>query len=237
MHSFFIKEWKEEPIFDIKDIRHIVKVLRLSKGDNIIGIYDNKKFLLILEETFPFKCSIVEEIEDNTKNDFELTIFMASIKTKRMELAIAKAVELNVNNFYIFYPERSQHNEKHNLERYKRIIQESAQQCKRTTNMTIDVISTKTLLEKLEKHNLNFLAHIDNQTKNIIESFNNSFDLIFNSFSVIIGPEGGFTKKDIDMFCDKTINVKLTKTILRAETAMIYLVSCLSMLLLEKLNH
>lgn len=236
MQKYFINKIVDDIVSLTKnDEHHLINVLRVKEDDEFIAIKDNKKYLCQIISINPLRSKIIQEIKQDTTNNFIINVFQASIKPNHMEIAIIKACELNVNNFYIFNANYSQHNIVHNLERYKKLIKEASEQSNRNNLMNIEIInSNQNLKQKLEENDLNLLAHLENSNQSIgdILKPNNT------KIGIIIGPEGGFSDIDLELFkSDKTKSVLLTKTILRAETAMIYLTSVVSYFMIERVNN
>ena len=235
MQKYFVKKIVGDIVsFIEQDDVHITKVMRLNVGDNIIAIDNNsKKFKCSITSLSPVRARILEQIYEDTTNNFCLNVYQASIKSNHMEIAIAKACELNVTNFFIFESNLSQKNYNHNLERYKRIIKESSEQSNRNKMMNIELInSSEDLLNLLNKNDFNVIAEVyENNNRTMFEQSQS-----FNNIGVVIGPEGGFNQNDIEFFLkikSKKEFLNLTKTILRSETALIYLVSVVSYFMLR----
>lgn len=232
MQKYFVNKIIDNIVsFDETNQKHIVKVMRMKIGNQLISINNNKKYLCELISIEPVRAKIIEEIINDTKNNFELNIFLSSIKESRIEIAIAKATELNANNFYIFNSKLSQNNIKHNFIRYEKIIKESAEQSNRVDLMQIKFIEEDELLQLLKLNDINFIAHLYDKENKISEYLLPTF----NKIGIIIGPEGGFNNEDIDFFSLENVKIiKLSKTILRTETAVIYMLSVINELMLRK---
>ncbi|MGL4951658.1 MAG: RsmE family RNA methyltransferase [Mycoplasma sp.] len=218
-------------ILSDEDKYHFEKVLRFKTNTEFISIFENKKYLCHVDCIKPFSAKVNKELNEDINNEFEMNIFHSSIKPNHLEISIVKACEMNVNNFYIFQSSLSQNNIKHNLERYKKLIKSAAEQSNRSSLMNIEIINNDDLIKKIQINDLTIVAHLCGTKNKEINNLLKSKQKI----GIIIGPEGGFNKNDI-MFFDQ-FNVEylhLTKTILRAETAALYLISIISFLKLKE---
>lgn len=221
MQKIFIDKNDFSDLIKLSDdkSKHLSKVLRMKIGDEIIVISNNEKYLFNIISFKPCLIKKNKKLELSTSNAFELNAIFAAIKTKNLELAVKKAVELNVNNFYIFYFNYSQGNEKYNLERLKNIIISATEQSNRDSLMNLEIIGENKLKNILNSNDINFIAHFSNNNSHII----NKIKQRHKKISLIIGPEGGFSEEDLSLLSNKnSCIINLTKTILRSETALFY---------------
>lgn len=223
MQKYLINKIRDNTISFIDDqTHHIINVMRNKVGSQLIGLDNNQQYLCEIISIKPLRAKIINKIDQIVKNDFELNVFQASIKSAHMDLCIIKACELNANNFYIFEANLSQKNIIHNLERYKKLMLNACQQCSRTDLMNIEFIDNiNNFKTKLELNDINLIAHFSDKKIDIKE-------LIYhkNRFGIITGPEGGWNDNDFHYLkSEKNHIINLTKTILRSETATIYLLS------------
>ena len=114
--------------------------------------------------------------------------------------------------------------------RYETIVKEASEQCERTVLPEI--------IEPLNLKNIDFTKY--DKVLLAYERENHEYRLSdalkdvskTQNIMIIIGPEGGFSEKEIEFLRSKEIQfVSLGKTILRAETAAIYLLSALKLVL------
>ena len=236
MQKIFINEIpkNQEIILDQQKTKHFLKVLRMQIDDEIIVIANNKKYLASLIKISPCTFKIKNQIENSTTNNFTINVIFAAIKNKNLELAIKKAVELNANNFYIYYFDYSQKNEKYNLTRLEQIVISASEQSNRDSLMKIKIIDDKELNNVLNNNDINLIAHLHKDAKKISSSLNANHQQI----GIIIGPEGGFSQKDLNLLNNKNnCIISLTKTILRSETALIYALSIINEVKLGEKNE
>ncbi len=144
-----------------------------------------------------------------------LSIASAIPKSHRLEFLLQKTTELGIDNLYFINFFQSDRKEI-NLERCKKILLEACIQSKRHTIPEIKIYSS---LEKfiLEHPNSFYLNPEANEKISEIEDWN---------LIPIIGPEGGFRKEEVDLMEKNNLKqFKLGETILKIETACIYLTS------------
>lgn len=220
-----------------EDVRHIGMVLRHKIGD-IITVCDGDKT--------DYKC----KIESITKTEVELAIleksesseplykavlFQGLPKGDKAEIIIQKATELGVSRIVFFCSERcitkiDEASAKSKLSRWQGISLSAAKQSGRGIIPQIEYVSSfeKALdyMKSLEKCILFYEGENTVFAKQLISNEN------FSEIGFMIGPEGGFSQKEIETARSKNIALGgLGKLILRTETAS----GCfLSMLLYEK---
>ncbi len=239
MQKYFIKKIVNDSVsFLPEDEHHILKVMRCVIDDKVIAIDKNgNKYLCAITSLDPLRATIKEKIIEDTTNPFELNVFQPTIKPSHLELSIQKACEMNVNNFYIFNSELSQGNIKHNLVRYEKIVKEACEQSNRNKLMQIKIIdSNQALIELLALNDINLIAHFSNDAQDVSQCLNANTKKI----GIIVGPEGGLTTKDLEIISQANPHhsiINLTKTILRSETATIYLCSVVSYVMLKVLSN
>lgn len=199
-------------------IYHLTKVLRNT----------NKTFRLADTEGSIFLCNLInnkeaivnELLDENNELDCDITVILALYKSDKFELTIQKLTELGVKIIIPYNAVRSVVKETKadkKLERYKKIAMEAAEQSHR--NFVPEILSAINL-EDIEKYksDLNFVAYEKED--------NSELTLKAKSITYIIGPEGGFTEKEISKLIELGFtSISLGKRILRAETAAIYLTS------------
>ena len=240
MYNFFITQ---EYFFDSKaiisgnDYNHILNVLRLKVGDQILISVDNKSHLCSIEnfENEHVICKIIERDYQDTNLPIDIYLFQGLPKSDKMELIIQKAVELGVHTIVPVQTERSvvkiePKKVKAKTERWQAIAESAGKQSKRTfIPKVLDVASFKGAMEFAKTLDM-FILPYENAsgmqaTKNVLSELKSGMKV-----GVMIGAEGGFSQKEIDLastFGAKPIS--LGKRILRTETATI---TTLSMLML-----
>lgn len=224
MQRFNVENKKNKIYFTNQDMHHIKTVLRKKVGDFILCIdQDNNQIKAKIASLNPF-IALIENIEVITINQpYNVDLYISVIKKNEFELVVQKLNELNINSITPVYFARTQMNLKLDFDRLNRIANESRKQCKRLSPIVINQpIEYKKLIEIIKKES-NFLFANEKENQNSI----NNAKIDFNKkIGIIIGPEGGFVSSEITELQELCNSITLTNTILRAETAAIYLSSC-----------
>lgn len=217
LHRFYI----EEKLAGRNDIRvadeallHQLKdVFRLEKGDSVIFFDGEGKDVTCRIEMISKKEAVFtkESETESIMPERNITLCMALIKKDNFEMVLQKCTEIGVSRFVPIMAERS---EKKNIDmdRARRIIKEASEQCGRGDLPTLEDI--KNLDEILSE-------------KNIIVFDGSGIPLTsplptLPASALLIGPEGGWSEKEIAKFKEKNIPIySIGNLTLRAETAAI----------------
>ncbi|SHE86041.1 16S rRNA (uracil(1498)-N(3))-methyltransferase [Caloramator proteoclasticus] len=230
MHKFFVKT---DNIINDKinitndDVQHITKVLRLKIGDSI-QICDGNENEYICDIVEINKKSVICQIKEKFKNrnesNINIVLFQGLPKAQKMELIIQKGVEIGVKEFYPIITERvvvktDGKDISNKLERWNRIAYEAAKQSNRGIIPTVNnLISFEEALDILKRFDLIVVPYEKEKSTSFKELFNESRD--YKNIAVIIGPEGGFSEEEINIFIKNGFKpITLGPRILRTETA------------------
>ena len=199
-------------------IFHLTKVLRST----------NKTFRLVDNEGHVFLANldgntgkVIEDLNEYNELDCKITVIMSLIKQDKFELTLQKLTELGVSRIVPYNAKRSVVKENRTdkkLERYKKILAEAAEQSHR--NFIPEIVPAISFKEvEKYKSDINLIAY-EKEDKDIRSN------LKANSITFVIGPEGGFDTDELNSFIKVGFkSISLGKSILRAETAAIYLAS------------
>ncbi|MEI8215725.1 MAG: RsmE family RNA methyltransferase [Eubacteriales bacterium] len=217
------------------DIKHIVKALRLSLKDTL-EISDSLEYEYIGEIDFISQDRISLLILE--KNKFlrepinKLDLFQGMPKAGKMEYIVQKTVEIGVNRIIPVFTERSIPLEKKNsnnkVERWQKISDEAAKQCKRGLIPTIgEPLHFNAMLDLLKSYDFVIFPYENEKGATMKDALR---DISANRlqaekkssgrYAIIIGPEGGFSNYEAEALANiGAYSVSLGKTILRTETA------------------
>lgn len=214
------------------DAYHLIKVMRIKKGDEIT-VCDKNNTDYICQAAHIEKDNIIFNIIDSNASEeeknYKITLCQAMPKGSKIETVLQKAVELGADNIVIFYCQRcdvkySKSKEDAKLERYNKIIYEAAKQCNRGI---IPVVEIKKSFEEMIK-SVNAQGRIImayEEEKNV--SLRQVLSKTEGSVCFIVGPEGGFELSEVQYAKNAGAEVvSLGKRILRTETAGIFMLSC-----------
>lgn len=232
MYNFFVNaSARTDDTFHIigKDHNHICNVLRMQVGDTFLVSCDAVSYLCTLsfidkEEVI---AKIVEEDYRNTELSVKFYLFQGLPKADKLELIIQKTVELGAAGIIPVEMNRSivkldDKKKKQRRERWQSIAESAAKQSKRNVIPEVfDVITYKQAMQKAAEMDL-FLVPYENErgmaeTREALERIKPGM-----SVGILIGPEGGFDHKEIELAREAgAMVVSLGNRILRAETAAI----------------
>ncbi|MFZ2621137.1 MAG: RsmE family RNA methyltransferase [Minisyncoccia bacterium] len=230
LHRFYVKTPISEDKFDISD-RDLVhqwrSVFRYNVGSQVIlfdgsGI-DYLALITSLRNTGATMEIIEKKFRKNLNNARNLFLCVGLIKKDNFELVVQKTTELGAKHIIPVLCERSE-KKNLNMKRLEKIAIEASEQSGRGD---IPIISEIVELSYLLKNNTlpkeKFFLHMDGQYIGDTLQNKNSKDL-----AVFIGPEGGFSDKEIQDFAfHNTPSVSLGTQTLRAETTAIAVTSLL----------
>ncbi len=208
------------------DARHLKTILRAKEGDNISIVTEsseyNAEIIEINKENII--CEIIEEKETNNETKINVTLCQGIPKQTKMEDIIQQNVELGVKGFIPLMTERTvvklndKDREQKKLERWRKIAKESSKQSKRNIIPTVeDIVNVKELIERLKEENAEIIVPYELEDMKLLKDV---LSVPKENYYIIIGPEGGFDIKEIEMFKEAGAHiVTLGKRILRTETA------------------
>ena len=240
LHRFFIEEQlrnkKEITIYDTDVIHQLKDVFRMRVGDRLI-LLDNSGFeylseiMLIARGQADIKiidASTSENLPDPEKN---IWLFAALIKKDNYEWILEKCTELGVSHFVPLLSDRTEKKDL-NIERAQKIFKEASEQSGRGIMPVLhDVRDVKDGLTHAEEQNIKLIAFHTDKDAEIFS--HEAREKLFKKYSfeskdsekklgILIGPEGGWTDREISLFKEKNISLyTLGNQILRAETAAI----------------
>lgn len=211
--------------------RHVVNVLRLREADKLILFNgEGKEFLSKIIQIEKKKSTIfIEQEQTNlTNSPLDIELGLSLIKNDKLDFAIQKSVELGVSSITPLAADRStiKLDSKREIKRqahWQGIIQSACEQSGRNYLPTLNSIhSISDWLCTSTTPGIIF-----EPTATIALSKINITDKV----RIIIGPEGGFTEKEIQIITQTGFNkVKLGPRVLRAETAALTAITSLQLL-------
>lgn len=228
MHRFFIHPSNiegDQAILKGSDVKHMIQVLRLKKGDRVIladGQGLEYEGALEGEVLDGLLLSLSKPRSSDQESPLPIHLYQALIRAKPLELMIQKTTELGVASITPILTERSvaslpaDRKERRGL-RWKKIAMEAAKQSQRALVPEIgDLLSFSEALAK---------AH---GTQGILPTLHSSIERRPISLgkglevSLFIGPEGGFTLKEAEIASERGfLPISFGPRILRSETAAI----------------
>lgn len=218
-----------------KDAHHIVDVLRLKEGTSVIlsdgklvydaiieKIIDNNKVNLIIENSQ----------EQNVESPIDIILYQGMPKSDKMEFILQKNTEIGVKRFVPTLTEFSivklnDKNTVHKMNRWQKVVYEASKQSGRAVvpDVLMPIDFNNAVLES-KNYDLSIIPYekeMGTDIKDIEKLYKN-----IKNIAVFIGPEGGFSEKEIDLAKNNGISpITLGPRILRTETAAIVVCSLL----------
>ena len=237
MPKFFVKanqiENNEIKIIG-EDVKHIGQVLRAKEGEKvtICNIDERVSYITKIAKITPeyVLCTIETVLQENLESKIDITVFQGLPKADKMEYIIQKNTELGVKKFVPVAMKRSivkldEKEAKKKVERWQKIAESAAKQSGRDFIPKVEMpINVLKLSEEISKYDIMVLAYEEEKENTLKNELKKITAFEGMKIGVIIGPEGGIDKSEIDELKGSKI-VSLGKRILRTETASIVMVS------------
>ena len=209
----------------IKEKQHhfLKNVLRIKVQD-LINIIDGFTGEWLSEVISVNRDNTVLQVKKKIleiKDDADLWLIFSPIKLYRMNITIQKATELGVSRFIPCISQNTNFT-KINTRNLKMNIIEATEQSERLTLPNLqETVKLNELLEKFPSdRGLIFCNETAKNSPSINEALKNNLNK-YKKWSVLIGPEGGFTDTEVEtiLSISSAISVSLGKRILRSDTA------------------
>lgn len=226
---------KERTIFLQKDhFHHICEVCKNKKTDKFEVLIKEKAYLVeiiqIIKKTALAK--ILEEREVIKLKKPFLHLFLAMPKFSVFESILEKSIEMGVSEIHLLATENSfiKTESKISLakkQRWQKIISSAMGQSNRANSLKLQPLKNiKTALQELKiQKTPSLVAYVQSKQKFSV-AMENITDLNYSKIAIFIGPEGGFSKKDAQLFKDYKIqDFSLGNQILKVETACLFSLS------------
>ena len=201
------------------EAHHALKVLRKKQGDNIIivdgnGGWYNASFNN--EDIMNCKLTIIEKKENFSMPNQYIHIAIAPPKSHdRIEWFVEKAVEIGIQEITFII---SQYSERNDV-KLNRIKKRSISSMKQSLGAYLPRINSMISFDQFVKdctHSEKYIGYLGSQSKIFLPNIANPE----NDYSIIIGPEGGFTMEEVEHAKNYAFQmVSLGKNRLRTETA------------------
>jgi 16S rRNA (uracil1498-N3)-methyltransferase len=215
-------------------LRYIKSVLRMKKGESLI-LFDGAgwEYEAVIKTFLDDRVSI-EVLKKNRipEKAVKISLFQALPKATKMDFIVQKATELGADRIISFQstrtvPRLSQDKARGKISRWRSIAQEASRQCGRADIPEIKgIVSFEEMLACSEGQSLKIIFWEEESKRNIKEILRDEKYAEANDISVVIGPEGGFAREEIERAADKGfISATMGKNILKVETAVLAILS------------
>jgi len=210
---------------DGENANHIVNVLRTKIYDKIIVCDNNGMDYECIVKDIDKKNVIVQVVnkcKNQNEPNIKITLYQGLPKYDKMELVIQKCVEIGIDKIVPVKTEHTvvklENKEDKKILRWNKISESAAKQCGRGKIPIVENIINFDDAILRAKENDSILIPYEYEKNNKMKDFVKNFN--GKSIAVFIGPEGGFSEREIKFAVDNGANsVTLGNRILRTETA------------------
>lgn len=238
MQQYYVKEelsLNALVLMDEEQSHHIKKVMRMKEGNKVIladklgqQFYGNIKY-----QDNKVYVEVNEQYAYCEDDKVEIILASALIKKDKWDFLLQKCSELGVSEIIPFESLRcvvKMKDEKSDkkLERWRKILSESGEQCKRSKPVSLNEVIDFKQLSDIEA-DVKLVAYEDCSYPSLTlkEVLNQYSDI--KRIVVVVGCEGGFDPSEITYLQENGYtSITLGKRILRAETAAMALVDRIS---------
>jgi 16S rRNA (uracil1498-N3)-methyltransferase len=218
MQLFYLENPEKEITLSAEESKHATKVLRKKVGD-ILNFTDGKGGLYKAEITIANKkncrLTIVSSVQKEKQHNYYLHIAIAPTKNiDRFEWFLEKATEIGIDEITPIICKRSER-KVIKTKRGNRILLSAIKQ---SLKYYLPILNEAISLTDFLKKNIDatkYIAHCEDGEKNELKTVNKA-----NKYLILIGPEGDFSNKEIDLALQNQFKaVSLGTSRLRTETA------------------
>ena len=238
MQRYFIKEPLQDRLVidDANQVHHMKHVMRMKKTDKIIVCdFEGTCFHMEIEAVTQTGIELKKlQALPNAKKSYHVTLAQSLIRKDHFELVFQKATELGADTIIPIETERTIIKLKdksldQKQKRWETIIQEASEQSHRNKLCHLETIMPLKSLD-FKYYDEVFVAYEQEKTvsfKKALEHVKKDANIL-----IIIGPEGGFSEQEIAFLNKQGVtSVSLGPRILRSETAAMFALSAISLML------
>jgi 16S rRNA (uracil1498-N3)-methyltransferase len=202
--------------------RYLASILRCREGDALVifnGAGDCFKTKISKVGKKEVIADVLEKFPCNPESPVNIILVQSLLKGEKMDLVMQKTTELGVREIVPVVTERSQLRETRKVIRWQKIAEEASRQSGRTVITVVhEPVSFQDIFTGNDLKGFIFYEEGGERFSDAVSSFIPHP----SSLLIVIGPEGGFTKEEVELAKENGIvAASLGKRILRAETAAI----------------
>lgn len=218
-------------LLEEKDLHHIRNSLRLKKGDKIIIFNGDKEFLAELNMVRnDFITARVKEIikDEQYINKRKFTIYIGLLRSNKIDDIIKMLTEIGVDTIIPVETEYSQVKKETvsetKIKRWNNLAVAAAKQSQRISIPEIKLpVDFLEMTNSFQNYQRVFILSPKEKNSKFVQY--KDTDL---SIALVIGPEGGFSPKEMERFNFSNIEkIKISDLIMRSETASVAALSIL----------
>lgn len=227
------------------DARHISSSLRMKTGDTLTICNMNKRdyeCIISSIENGIVRAEIISSAPSTTEPDYAIRVYQCLPKGDKLESIVQKSVELGASSVVPVYSTnciakpsvKGRDNRDKKTDRLSRIAYEAAEQCGRGIIPTVhECVNFERAVDIAKNDAVSFICYENERGETLKKFLTAKFskDLKNKNISFFIGPEGGFSRDEIELAKENGITpVGIGERILRTETASAYVLSVLAYL-------
>ena len=218
MQLFYLENPKDEIILSAEESKHATKVLRKKEGD-ILNFTDGKgafyKAEITIADSRKCRLKVVSTEKKEKQHNYHLHIAIAPTKNMdRFEWFLEKATEIGIDEITPIICSRSER-KVIKTERCNRILLSAIKQSLKFYVPKLNEAISLNDFIKQDYKGTKYIAHCEDGEKKELKTVNKTEKTL-----ILIGPEGDFTQKEIDLVLqNKFKEVSLGTSRLRTETA------------------
>lgn len=212
--QFVYHEQSGNSVLSIEDelYKYLIKVRRHNSQESIFfrNLKENNLYEYKIESISKKSAllNLVHQEVNAVENEQNIHLAWCVVDTKTIEKELPALNELGVKKISFVYGDYSQKNFKLNFDKYTKILINSCQQCGRSSLMEFEVF--KSVDEFLKVYPKSFMLNFSPTP----------LETNLGIQTIIVGCEGGFSKREVELFdASKIVGVK-SNLILRSETAL-----------------
>ena len=219
MNTFFGIIQNNVAILNEEESLHCVKVLRHKVGD-IIQVIDGNGTRAIgkIEAAHAKQCAVSLTDKEVVKQIRNYKLHIAIAPTKNIELIewfVEKAVEIGIDEISFIKCKNSERSVIKD-DRLRKVAEAAVKQSQQAFIPKLNTLVDYKEFMKINNSDIKLIAHCEKDKKQHIKQFIS----LNKSFTVLIGPEGDFTKDEIAAaISNNYLPVALGESRLRTETA------------------
>ena len=219
---------------DEKESKHVVRVLRLGKGDPV-QVVDGRGgwYEAVIDEDHPKRCRLLIISHTPEYQPLPYHLHMAVSPTKsmdRFEWFLEKATEIGISEITPLICHRSERS-KINMERMERVVVSAMKQSLRAYKPRLNKPVGIAEFLRGKGEGVRGIAHCIPDGDDRLQNRKSIMDLPgHKSFTLMVGPEGDFTEEEVQSALSAGYQpFHLGNSRLRTETAAVHICSAISL--------
>ena len=227
-HFFIDSQNKTDNVITISDTenyRHIARALRARVGENLLLIDENQiqyETIITKITNNEIECEIQKFYPSKRDLEFDLYLAQSPLRSDSQLSVMEKATELGIRGVYPVLTDNCAVKKEvavSKVEKWQKVMFEASKQCERAKIPTCFEVNN---LENVIKMDFNrVIVFGERSTEQSLKQYLSKNTVKKGEkILVVIGPEGGFSQREFEMFREKKLPIiSLGDLILKADTA------------------